>query len=128
MIKITKKLFIFLKTSNKDVKFNISPEGNLLEKDDNTYLYENVINLNQRNTTKVELLSKPTSEDYLQIQKIKLNDIDLNHLDCFSIYVTLNGVKRTYGWMDEIGTYKINLHTNAVSQNLLTYLISTEGD
>ena len=86
-------------------------------------IYELDLDIYKRNTIQVHYQNK-SPHSHLKIKKIMFNNIELHHLDTFSTYHTNGKVKKTYGWMDEIGTYNINIHGNPVSHQLLTFLIS----
>jgi|LakMenEpi03Aug12_release.lakeMendotaPanAssembly.Ray.scaffolds.fasta_scaffold971337_2 hypothetical protein len=85
--------------------------------------YELDLDITKRNIIKVTYLEK-NKDSFLHIKQLEFNKIPLYNLDIFSTYRVKNTVKKTYGWMDELGTYTINLHSNAVTQNLLTFLLS----
>jgi len=127
MIKTEKKLSIFLKTNNSQIPFDVSPKGTIQNISDIEFLYEIDININTVTTISINLNSKINDNDYLQINKIMLNNIELNHIDSFGIYKVNGKIKRTYGWMDEVGSYIIKVHSNAVSQNLLLFLLSKKN-
>jgi len=125
MIKTEKKLSIFLNLNNLDVNdFTIVPNGLLEHLSENQYIFAININVNIRNKVEINFHNKKIDESYLQISKIMLGNIELNHLDSFCTYYVNGKIKKTYGWMDEVGSCIINIHSNAVSQNLLLYLLS----
>jgi len=61
----------------------------------------------------------------LVITSIKLNTVDLtNGIDKFGVYLTENNKrKQTYGYMDEAGSYKFKLRSNAMYMYYFNYLI-----
>ena len=128
MIKTEKKLSIFLKLGNIEfLDFLISPTGSIEKISQDEYVYSIELDINVKNKVIVQLLNKPKINSYLQITKIQLGTALLNHFDSFSTYSANGKIKKTYGWMDEVGSYTINIHGNAVSQNLLLFLLSTKN-
>lgn len=61
----------------------------------------------------------------LVITNIKLNAVDLtNGIDKFGVYQTANNKrKQTYGYMDEPGSYKFKLRSNAMFMYYFNYLV-----
>lgn len=90
---------------------------------ENYYTFE--FDIRQKNTVKIKYIKK-TFDSYLHIKQLAFNNIELYNLDMFSTYFCNNRTKKTHGWMDELGAYTINLHGDPVTQNLLTYLLSTK--
>lgn len=123
MINTEKKLYIFLKASDDEIEFDISPAGHLEKKPNNEFIYYTDFNTLKVNKINVSLLKKTTLESYLHITKVSIDNIQLNYFDSFSSYIVDGKIKKTYGWLDEIGTCIIKVRTTAVSQNLLLYLL-----
>jgi hypothetical protein len=120
MIKKTQKLSIYLKSNDVDIIYSMNPVPK--NSDGLTHHYE--IDINQPNKIKLELIKKSYDDSFLQISKIMLNDIELNHFDQFINFYVNGKIRKTYGWLDSVGCCIIKVHTNAVSQNLLNYLLS----
>ena len=61
----------------------------------------------------------------LVISGIKLNAVDLtNGIDKFGVYTTKNSKRKsTYGYMDEPGSYRFKLRSNAMYMYYSNYLI-----
>jgi hypothetical protein len=123
MINTEKKLYIFLKASDDEIEFDISPTGHLEKNLNNEFIYCTDFNNVEVNKICVSLLKKTTSESYLHITKVSIDNVQLNYFDSFSSYIVNGKIKKTYGWLDEIGTCIIKVHATAVSQNLLLYLL-----
>ena len=62
----------------------------------------------------------------LIIDKIDFNGTVLNYIDSFGIYKTCKGIKKTYGYMDEEGTYTFKLRSNPISHNYLYFLLDSK--
>lgn len=119
-----KKLSLSIElTDNSDQYIIECNNSKIKRKPDLHSIYEFDLDVSNRNTIQVHYNNKST-HSHLQIKKIMFNNIELHHLDLFSTYHANGKVKKTYGWMDEIGTYKINIHGNPVSHQFLTFLIS----
>lgn len=64
--------------------------------------------------------------DHLLIEKITLDGEQLNYIDSFGTYKTAKGIKRTNGYMDEIGEYRFKIKFNFLSQNYLNFLLNNK--
>ena len=125
MIKTEKKLSIFLNLNNVDINdFVIIPMATVEKLSEQQYVFNMIINVNIKNQIIIHLNQKKHHDSYLQISKITLGNIQLNHFDSFCTYYSNGKIKKTYGWLDEVGSCIIKIHSNAVSQNLLLYLLS----
>lgn len=127
MIKTRKKLSILLTTNDKDLRFSINPIGVLSTADNMQFLYERDIFVNEKNIIQIYFEKKMLKSAYLKIESIKINDTLLNHIDSFSFFKVADKTKKTYGWMNEKGCYTIKLHCNPITQNLISYLLSTKN-
>jgi hypothetical protein len=120
----TKKFSFLIELSNTDERYEITLNNKIIEVTyQNQNYYEFDLDITKRNTIKV-IFEKLNSDSYLQIKNVAFNNTELYNLDMFSLYHAKDKVKKTYGWMDESGTYTINVHGNPLTQNLLTYLLS----
>jgi|688.fasta_scaffold87929_3 hypothetical protein len=125
MIKTEKKLSIFLNLNKVELDdFLIAPNGIFTYLEPNQIVYTLDLNINVKNKIVVNFNEKRHLDSYLHIFKIRLGDIELNHFDSYCKYFVNGKIKKTYGWIDEVGSCIINIHSNAVSQNLLLYLLS----
>jgi hypothetical protein len=61
----------------------------------------------------------------LVITKIQVNNIDITTgMDRFGTYITDNNKKKkTYGYMDEPGTYKFKIRHNVMYTQYMSYLL-----
>jgi len=128
MTKNTKKLLLYLVVNDTDIIYNISPTPDLIRDENQFAILEFDIDTNKRTSIKLDLISKKLDSDYIQINNITLNGIQLTDFDLFSVYQTSSGkIKKTNGWLDEVGSCIINIRSNPISQNILTYLLSTKN-
>ena len=113
------KLSLYLKFKEDIPQFELSPGYTKI--DDNTYSYE-------VNPTQVFDLSVTVNQlkngSALIIDKIIMQGTELNHLDSFGVYRTKQGIKKTYGYMDELGTYRFKIRYNALSHNYINFLLN----
>ena len=129
MTKNTKKLLLYLVVNDTDIIYNISPTPDLIRDENQFAILEFDIDTNKRTSIKLDLISKKLDSDYIQINNITLNGIQLTDFDLFSVYQTSSGkIKKTNGWLDEVGSCIINIRSNPISQNILTYLLSTKNE
>lgn len=125
MIKTEKKLSIFLKLNEMLLNdFEIVPTGSLTDKSNNEFVYNITLNINLKNKITIHFLSKSKPNSYLHVTKVQLDGIDLNFFDSFCTYYANGKIKKTNGWLDEVGSCIINIHCNSSSQNLLLYLLA----
>lgn len=118
-------LFLYIKFKNltQETKFNVSPVpvDTIHTPDGFTYQFEidtlSIFNLSVS-------ISEISPGSAVIIDKIILNDTVLNHLDSFGVYKTNNGTRRTYGYMDEKGTYQFKIRYNVLSHNYLNFLLN----
>lgn len=120
-----KKLFLSIKSSDHNDEYFVEFENSKLYPDNNQInCFELDLDITKRNSVTINY-TKKISGSFLEITEIKFNNIVLNNLDKFTTYKTIdNKIKKTYNWIDELGTFKINLHQNAHTHQLLSYLLS----
>jgi hypothetical protein len=98
---------------------------------DNSIVYSEFDNIrvhllehDNQKTTRIKLIvNNINSNESLIIQKIILDDIELNNMDMWSYFITLKDRQRlqTHGFIDQPGTYFINIHQNAIVHNYISY-------
>lgn len=115
------KLFLSLKFKNTVPKFNITPAP--VQLSDTEYEFT----LNAKEIFKFSVTVEDIEiQSALIIDKIKANDVDFYHLDSFGVYKTSKGVKKTYGYMDEIGSYNFKIRFNPISHHYLFFLLNSK--
>lgn len=119
-----KKFSLLIQLSHVHDQYSVELNGEtVLVTNNNDNLYEFDLDITRQNIIKVKYISKQDNS-HLVIKKVAFNEVELHNLDMFSIYHTDNKIKKTYGWMDELGVYQIKIHGNPITQNLMTYLLS----
>ena len=123
-----KKLFLSIKSSDPNNEYLVEFENLKLYPDNNQInCFELDLDVSRRNSVIINYTKKMPGS-FLEITEVKFNNIILNNLDKFTFYKTVdNQVKKTYNWMDELGTFKINLHQNPYTHQLLSYLLSKKN-
>ena len=122
--KINLSLYIKFKNPKQEIKFSVFPPpmDAVHESEGIVYHFDldplSIFNLS------VTVTTLPIGSAVI-IYKITLNDTILNYLDSFGVYKTDNGTKRTYGYMDEKGTYQFKIRYNVLSQNYLMFLLNS---
>jgi hypothetical protein len=125
MTKSTKKLLLYLVVSDQNIDYEIVPAPDSIFNDKEFLVAQYDIDTTVRNQIKIRLKNKQQNTHYVQINSVVLNSITLTDLNLFSTYVTENGqIKKTNGWLDEVGCCTITIRADAPTQNILTYLLS----
>jgi len=118
-MKLKLKLFLSLRFNTNAPSVSLIPLPDKIL--DNHYEYD--IDSSQLFKFSLSITNLVEPNSAVIIDKISINDIQLNHLDSFGLYRTSNGIKKTYGYMDEIGTYTFKIRYNPLVHNYLNYLI-----
>lgn len=119
------KLSLYFKTKGNPT-FKISPKTKIVNEGNDLVC---IWDMDPKSIKKisVDLISANENES-LTINKIVLGDVDLLHLDQFGVYKLNSGrTKKTYGYMDEPGTYTFKVRYNAKSHHYITSLISQKS-
>lgn len=125
MTKLEKKLSISIKSNHPDIKFDIHPIGKITHNGDQIE-YETMIDVNRRSQISIDIISRPNNDSYLQITKISVNGLELDHYNSFMSFIVNGQMRKTHGWLDDIGSCIINIHYNPVFQNLINFLLSNK--
>lgn len=119
------KLSVYIKFihSSDDIKYQIDPDLQFVAKIEDQLVYEHLFP-DGNIEFKIIADSVPIGKALI-ITKIKINDIDItNGIDRFGSYTTLkNKRKKTYGYMDEAGTYRFRIRHNIMYTQYMTYLL-----
>ena len=105
--------------------FKVSPEAEMIKRDDGLVC---AWDMDPREIKRISVdLVSINEHDAVIIEKIVLDEIELKNLDRFGVYkLKSGGTKKTYGYMDEPGTYTFKIRFNAHSHHYLTYLVSQQ--
>ena len=111
--------------SSKDVRYSVYPSNFTSHTENNDLtVYTFVVDLSVTNLIKF-IITDVSNHAHLRVEKILVNDTEIIHMDSISYLRTQSGeIRKTYGYIDEVGEFVIKIHTNAVSLNYLTYLLS----
>ena len=91
---------------------------------DDLTIYDVVLDIDCVNLITVNITSKHKDAN-MTLTRVNLNGVDITDIDAISYLQTLDGkIQKNYGYIGELGKFFIKLHTNAVSQNYLNYLLS----
>lgn len=116
------RLFLYFRIKGNPT-FKVSPEAEMIKRDDGLVC---AWNMDPKSIKKISVdLITADNHDAVIIEKILLDEIELKNLDQFGNYrLAAGGSKKTYGYMDEPGSYTFKIRYNAQSHHYLTYLIS----
>ena len=117
------KLSIYIHSEYSDTVFDVIPAETVAHAD-GVQIFETEVESGRNSTVSVKLLEKPTHQSNIQIKRVVLNGIELGNIDQYSTYrsyITRRLIPRTYGYMNEIGEYRIRVHQNAIIHNYLSY-------
>jgi hypothetical protein len=118
-----KKCFIYA-TSNGTANISFNQKSAIYTKTDNGFVVEVDVNVTKTSVLKISI-NNLSADSNIKIDKILLNQVELQHLNSFTWLVTKDQtVRRDYGWIDQNGEFIIKLRQNPVSQNYLNYILS----
>lgn len=123
------KLCLYIKSNEIDghLLYSVKSSDAMHSKKDHDYhIFETSHDVTGMSTISVTLHKNFGHQSYIKIEKITLNDIELNHLDLCARYHTFDRgvIKGTFGYMSIPGTYKIKIHQNAMVHNYILYFLS----
>ena len=118
-----KKFTLSLKPSDK-IEYTLSPEPVSTKTDNLVVTHEFDVDINQPSQIHVHVTTCPEGEQLI-VEEIQLNHTPITQLNAVSFFRTDFGeIRKNHGYIDTTGTFLIKLHTNAISLNFLTYLLS----
>ena len=119
------KLLLYIKFINNSdqISYSITPSMIHTNTVSAVHIYEYMFDSGDM-TFQVKL-DTILSGQALVITKIQVNDIDITTgMDRFGTYITDNNKKKkTYGYMDEPGTYKFKIRHNVMYTQYMSYLL-----
>lgn len=123
------KLCLYIKSNEIDghLSYNVQSSGAIHSKTDHDYhIFETLHDATGISTLSVTLHKNFGRQSHIIIDKITLNNIEINHLDLCARYHTFDRgvIKGTHGYMSIPGTYKIKIHQNAMVHNYILYFLS----
>jgi hypothetical protein len=121
-----KKFFLYLSHNNEDgqIDWNIDPDPVSCRQDRNQFVMEYDVDVSKTNTFKITVFNRKGHKSNVRVEKMCYNGVVLQDINNMSFFRTATGISKNHGYLDKPGEFVIKLHTNPVSQNYLTYLIS----
>lgn len=118
-----KKCFIYATVKGTaNIEFNPVP---ILHTETNAgFIAEFDIDVTKTSMLKLSI-SNLSDNGSIKIDKILLNNTELNFLNSFTWLITeANQIQKHYGWIGQNGTFVIKIRQNPISQNYLNYILS----
>ena len=109
-----------------DIEYTISPVPTdaVEQSSTNQVLYTFTVDINKSTTVEINVTRRDGNQSHIIVKQLTVCDVDLQ-LSNISVYRTAtNKIKNSYGFLDELGTYRVKIHTNPISQNYLNYLLN----
>jgi hypothetical protein len=122
-----KKCSIYLQVNdpNNDIDYDLDPKPDIVNTVDNQLILDYMIDLTTVTTLKIFITCRDDITSHILVKHIEIAGVKINDINKISFMQTKHGeIKRTNGYLDAVGTFKIKLHTNPISQNSLNYLLS----
>jgi len=117
-----RELFLYLKIKGNP-KFEVVSDSDVIIADDNIHVFSWNMGNSEIKKIKVKMINCRANEAII-VDKIILDEVKLTHLDQYGVYqLDSGGTKKTYGYMDEPGTYTFKIRCNALSHHYITYLL-----
>ena len=124
MMKRNQKKCTLYFRSTDHIEFSIYPPSDSMHRIDDLTIYDVVLDIDCVNLITVNITSKHKDAN-MTLTRVNLNGVDITDINAISYLQTLDGkIQKNYGYIGELGKFFIKLHTNAVSQNYLNYLLS----
>lgn len=117
-----KKCSLYIEVNNQ-IDYSISPVPESSTKDTNLAIHDFLLDVSKTHTIKIYVDELPPGM-HLRVVKVLVNGIPISTIKHNTFFVTKDKkVKKTFGWIDEAGTFYLKMHSNIVSQNFLHYLL-----
>lgn len=105
--------------SDANCRYTVNGQSPFNPNSTNTFDIEH--NVDRISRIQVELLEVGESGGHVKIENITFDNEVIHHWDNFGVYRTKQGeIKKTYGWMDQPGTYTFKIRH---SQSLHCYMM-----
>ena len=125
-----KKCTLYLKLSNSDgatgaIEYHVEPKPTTVTNVDDQMLYEFTINVNNPPPIRIVVTQRTGTSSHIIVSQITYNNQLITDLNSIGVMRPKVGeCRRTHGYIDTEGEFVIKLHTNPVSLNYLSYLLS----
>ena len=128
-MKITnlKKCSLYLQINDPDhnIDYDIVPTPDSVTTTNNISVLDFIVDINSPTILKIVITRRDGITAHLLVDRIEVAGTRINDLNKISFMKTSQGkIKQTNGYLDDVGIFKINLHTNPISLNSLNYLLS----
>lgn len=118
-----KKCTLYFQVTN-NIDFSIKPSPVAVRHQDDMTIYDIMVDVDCINLITLSINHRH-SDAHMMLKRIELNGIEISDINAISYLRTSSGeIRKNHGYIDAVGEFVIKIHTNAVSQNYLNYLIS----
>lgn len=106
-----------------DIDYSILPEPASITKSKNLINYEFNVSSTGTSTITIDVLRRQGNYSHILVNRFEVDGVEMN-LNNISLYRTkTHAVKKSYNFIDEVGTFQLKIHSNPISQNYLSYLL-----
>ena len=122
-----KKCTLYLEVSNGtgSIEYTIDPVPTTIEIKNQQLVYNFLVDINQLTTIKIQVIKRTGIDSYIMVKRVDIGACKIQDLNAISFLRTENNkIKKNHGYIDCVGEFIIKIHTNIVSLNYLTYLLS----
>lgn len=127
MKKINQEFLLFIQYNNIDGAIEFSVTGaEFSHIDDDCYVYRGHHDFSKKTKAVVELLSNKGHRSYILIKKIIVNNIELQNMDIWSVFVdseTHATATTNFGYMSKSGKYILNFRQSPIIQNYISHFL-----
>jgi hypothetical protein len=118
-----KKCTLYFQVTNS-IDFDITPSPLSIRHQDTMTIYDIMVDVDCVNLITVNINYRDNNA-HIILKRIELNGVEISDINAISHLHTVDGeIRKNHGYIDAVGEFLIKIHTNAVSQNYLSYLIS----
>lgn len=122
------EFFLFIQYRNIDGEVKFAVDGaDFSHCTNGTFVYKGIHCLKKRTNIKVRLISNEGTQSHIQIERLSINNIDLTNMQNWSVYVDSQSTyvtTRNFGYMNQPGTYFLNIKQSPIAQNYINYFLS----
>jgi hypothetical protein len=118
-----KKCTLYFQTTD-GIEFGIKPSPVAVRHQDDMTIYDVMVDVDCVNLITVSINHR-YGDAHMMLKRVELNGVEISDINAISYLHTIDGeIRKNHGYIDAVGEFVIKIHTNAVSQNYLNYLIS----
>jgi hypothetical protein len=121
-----KKFSLFLEHNNGNgvVDWEMSPLPVQILTHNNVIEYQYEFDLKKINIVKISVTNRTGSNSYIRVHDMRYNGIMLENIDAYSIFKTLNGTIKPFGYLDQIGDFYLKIRGDPLTLNYISYLLA----